>query len=444
MDKTVYIVHAIDTEGPIYESLSATFERLNEILGIKLSPNEDNLELLRNKELDLGGKEEIAASFVSKDKLDYNDSWHKIDIMLSKIMSEEFRNTLKDSFGGGWIYNWFCLDLVGFTSNPRGKDIGFHCIYDRYLDYITKYNSSQDSLQFHFHPMTIYKEAHKFSTSFVNSSYLYEILSRKIIERDFFPSSFRPGFHTERPDSNWFLEQWIPFDCANQAMDDMSEKENFDNLKNGRLGDWRGSPSDWSIYNPDLYDYRKKGNLNRFISRCLNMNARHSNLSQNEVNKAFERANIGEPTLMAFTNHDFRDMEPEIEAVINKIRKASYKFPDVSFKFCRVDEAFRYVIFGNEFEKLELDVKLYNENNKVRLSIKTLQSEVFGPQPFLAIKTKGNRFIHDNLDFGTDGKSWYYVFDDHTVIPSDIDTIGVAANNIYGDTFLKKIRINYE
>ena len=34
MSGKVQIVHAVDTEGPLFESLSATFERLREIFGI--------------------------------------------------------------------------------------------------------------------------------------------------------------------------------------------------------------------------------------------------------------------------------------------------------------------------------------------------------------------------------------------------------------------------
>ena len=39
MTGTVNVVHAIDTEGPIYESVQATFERLEEILGVKIKPS---------------------------------------------------------------------------------------------------------------------------------------------------------------------------------------------------------------------------------------------------------------------------------------------------------------------------------------------------------------------------------------------------------------------
>ena len=49
MTGCVYVVHAIDTEGPINETLKATFERLDEILGIKLKPTRKNLIKLRQK-----------------------------------------------------------------------------------------------------------------------------------------------------------------------------------------------------------------------------------------------------------------------------------------------------------------------------------------------------------------------------------------------------------
>ena len=33
---TVYVVHCIDTEGPLYESIEVTFQRLKEIFGLTL------------------------------------------------------------------------------------------------------------------------------------------------------------------------------------------------------------------------------------------------------------------------------------------------------------------------------------------------------------------------------------------------------------------------
>ena len=35
-NKTVYFVHCIDTEGPLYESLEAKFQRIKDIFNIKI------------------------------------------------------------------------------------------------------------------------------------------------------------------------------------------------------------------------------------------------------------------------------------------------------------------------------------------------------------------------------------------------------------------------
>ena len=129
--------------------------------------------------------------------------------MLESITDPAFRNALLDSFGGGWIYNWFCMDHTGFDGyNPRRRDAGYHNIFDHYagLKSVTDY----DHLSFHYHPLPFIADYHASGTRFWGSN-ITEILSRRLIDRHFFPSTFRPGFHTERPDSHFFLEQWIPF-----------------------------------------------------------------------------------------------------------------------------------------------------------------------------------------------------------------------------------------
>ena len=49
MKGNIYIVHHIDTEGPLFEPLDEIFKRLNTILGVELnlSANLKNLKLLQ-------------------------------------------------------------------------------------------------------------------------------------------------------------------------------------------------------------------------------------------------------------------------------------------------------------------------------------------------------------------------------------------------------------
>ena len=58
MEKIVYVVHSIDTEGPLYESIQATFKRIETYYNIKLEPTKANLEKIRNGQIPLKGKEQ--------------------------------------------------------------------------------------------------------------------------------------------------------------------------------------------------------------------------------------------------------------------------------------------------------------------------------------------------------------------------------------------------
>ena len=104
-DKTVYVVHCTDTEGPLYESVEATFERLSYIFDLELEPSVETLRKLQRGEMDLGGIEEQVARVVDPDLLNYNDTWDKVNAMLSRVRSEEFRMAMPDSDGKGWVYN---------------------------------------------------------------------------------------------------------------------------------------------------------------------------------------------------------------------------------------------------------------------------------------------------------------------------------------------------
>ncbi len=440
MDKTVYIVHCIDTEGPLYEPIVTTFERLYDIFGIRLEPSEESLRKIQNKEFDFKNKDLIAEVFCPH-LINYNDTWDKIENMHSKILSDEYRNSHKDSFGNGWIYNWFCVDHVDYETNPRRRDMGYHNIYDYYQRILKEYTSLQDGLHFHFHPMSVYKEAHRCATSYINSPHLYQVLCRRIIERNYFPAAHRAGFQTERPDSNWFLEQWIPFDYSNWAYNSSDAHHQQQDLKDGRSGDWRLAPDDWSVYHPSHDSWQIPGTCRRWIARCIDIMSRGRDLSEHEIEKAFSRANEGKPTLMCFNNHDFRDIAFEVDHVYSMISKVSKRYGDVKFKYCEAVEGFRSTVYNQEvdFEPVELKVELSGDNKMRELTVDTIKGKVFGPQPFLAVKTKSGRFIHDNFDFTPSLTKWTYTFDYDSIHADDISVIGVATSDRYGNTFVKNV-----
>jgi len=445
--KIVYVVHCVDAEGPLYESLQAKFDRIKDIFSLNIKPSVKNLKKLREKKIYLNGKEENVATLLSSHLTNYNDTWDKIEKMNKKIFSSNFRKKNKDSFGRNWLFNWHCLDHVGYKHNPRRRTLGYHKIFDYYKSTLLKFKNHQDTIHWHFHPMSTYKEAHRCATSYVNSPELYQILCRRIIERKWFPVVHRAGFQTERPDSNWFLEQWMPFDISNMSTEDTSDIDSSIDFKMGRSGNWRKAPKNWSIYNPSHDDYQLKGGCRRWIGRALNVMNRMASINQREMDKAFKQANNGSPALVGIASHDFRNLEVEVNYLRNLVKNSSKKFKNVKFKYSDAKEAFVELIKDKKKVKklpksIKLDIKFFkkSKNDFPHITVKTKQGEIFGPQPFLAIQTKSNRFIHDNFDFSSKKGIWHYAFHPDTLPISDISKIGIAANDKFGNTCIIRLK----
>ena len=436
--KILHVVHCIDTEGPLDETLSATFERLESIFGIKLPPTTENLNLLQNKSVDLGGLEdEVARCFVPK-LLKYNSNWLEIEEMLDEMLSNEFREKCIDDFDGGWVYSWHCMDHIGYVDNPRHKDVGYGNIFNFYKKKLMDSDSIKDEINWHFHPLSLTKNPTHAATSYVNSyELLTQILCRRVIEDHWFPVVNRPGFHAERPDSHLFLEQWIPFDYANQSYDEVEEQPD---MIHGRFGDWVRAPRTWRGYHPSHDDYQLEGACRRIIFRCLNVGTRIRSLTISHIQEAFKEARNSQSAIVAFANHDYRDMRTDVLGVMGMLEQVRKDFPDVSIKFSGAEDA-AIALLGYK-EKPQLQLKLQLIDN--RLIVAVMSGEVFGPQPFLAIKTRDGKYYHDNFDVLIPQKKWCYTFDEQTIKIDALERVGVGSAGKYGKYAIKILNLSVE
>ena len=440
--KKVYIVHCIDTEGPLNESLEATFERLKHIYHIDLKPSEKLLKQLQEGKVDLNGLEESVKNTLNPHYLNYNNNWDKIDLMLRDCLSDNFRNKFLDSSGKSWVYNWHCVDHVDFTYNPRSRAMGYHGVFDHYKKILEDTKSKQDGLHFHYHPHPMIKHAHLCATRWLGpTDKLFQILSRRIIDRSWFPSTNRPGFQVTRPDSHWFLEQFIPFDYASLSLEQSNEYEDQFDLSAGRSGDWRRAPVSWEPYHPSHEDYQTKGDCKRWIARCLNVGTRFANINYKEVERAFIEAQEDRNVILSFADHDFRDLRKDVEEAYNLISTVSKKYPKVKFEFSEAAEAMRKALNLDDIGKCELELNLKKVNDKAHVLEINSNKNIFGTQPYLAIKTKDNEYFHDNLDFQVPKKRWTYTFDEETLKLGQIDKIGLAVNSPSGETTVSNIDI---
>jgi hypothetical protein len=423
---TVHVVHCVDTEGPFTEDINHTLKRINSIFKTNFKNKKSIENYINNPSYFNTYKYRAIRKIYNPDYLNYNNTWSKIRKMLKKILNKSFRNKVIDDFGRGWIYSWHCVDHLYFNKhNPRKKIKGYGKVFNFYQKILKKYKCNFDEVNWHFHPTSIEKNSIASCSTYSHSySTLLYILSRRIIEDKWFPVVNRPGFHIERPDSHLFLEQWIPFDYANQNCNIHNDQPDY---KSGRFGDWRRSPKSWRGYNPSINDYQIEGYCKRKIFRILNIGTRFNNIKKTHIIEAFNEAKKYGNSILAVTNHDYRNMEKSIDDFRNDLQKIRRKFKNVNIKFSGAEEAATRIL-NKKKKKIFWTVKLLNN----QLIVELTNGKIFSAQPFLAIKTKNNKFYHENFDIIKKDKLWSFYFDYNTIDINKVSKIGIGAAGIHG------------
>lgn len=436
----LHIVHCIDTEGPLDEDLGATFDRIGNLFDIWLKPSRETLRQLQNREIPLEGAEDQVAEVIKPQLLAYNRNWEDIRSMLDDALSDKFRRQLTDDFGRGWVYSWHCVDHMGFTENPRHKDLGYGNVFRFYRTILDETESYQDEINWHFHPLSVTRGPLSAATSYNNSmDVLLHVICRRMIDDRWFPTTSRPGFHAERPDANAFMEQWIPFDYANQALDEKKLLQR--DTQFGRFGDWTRAPQTWLGYHPHHDDYQRKGDCRRWIFRCLNLGTRFRLLSKAHLEEAFNEARQHGSAIVAFADHDYRDLRPDVQRMRQLIVAAREQFADVDIRFSGAEEAAQAQVAVCEPE-LALARPGFNlELTDRRLHVRLEQGSLFGPQPFLAMKTRDGSYFHDNLDVIKPDEHWTYVFDEQTLPLSSLDIVAIGGSGRCGGFDVSIIKI---
>lgn len=161
-------------------------------------------------------------------------------------------------------------------------------------------------------------------------------------------------------------------------------------------------------------------------------------LTVRHVQEAFAEALEHGKAILSFSDHDYRDIRPDVEAVRAMIAEVKPKFPDVSIKFSGAEEAARDILGVTAEPTPQLSIKL--EGKLLVISVE--KGEIFGPQPFLALKSRDGRFFHDNLDIQVPGRKWTYVLDEQTLPTSALVMAGVGAAGRHGGFHVACLEMN--
>ncbi|PIQ85225.1 MAG: hypothetical protein COV74_09710 [Candidatus Omnitrophica bacterium CG11_big_fil_rev_8_21_14_0_20_45_26] len=358
-------------------------------------------------------------------KPDILDSWDRVDALIKDMTSKAYRCQYPDSEGKGLIYSWFILTLSGFKTNPFNRPMGYNIVHRHYLEtHGQNFENYGDGIYWHYHQPAPSGIGNEWCRDWTHTNEYLNILAHLVLDEHFFPACFRAGGRIEDNDLSHWLEQWIPFDYSNCSGNVDWERRESDGKKLKEVCDWSRASRDWFPYHPSFEDYQISGNQRRWVFRCPDLASPVHQLSEADITEAFQRAQEGEDAVLAFFEHDRRDhVKDKIhQHACQTITRAAQKFQNVRWVYANAAEAAMKVLRLSKTQAPSFSIRIQSNN---RLMI-TTSGDIFGTQPFTCAVIAGK---YDILPLQVIGRGKWL----SSAIPLDFLTkVGIAANHLGG------------
>lgn len=305
--------------------------------------------------------------------------WDQVDKAMDKLFDDGFRFGYPDSDGNGLKFGWFFLTWTGFSTNPRNRDFGYHKVRDHYLENwgkeLEKYGDEQC---WHYHHPAESRIGNEWGLDWSLCQEFEQVISRQILERNWFPVCFRAGGTIMDNQSSRWVDTWFPVDYSNRAP-----------LTIKGLVDWKEARDDWGLYHPDSENFTHAGNGNRIMARCLDLMTGEYVLDDEEIHKAFKNAAVGQETVLSVFDHDYRDIAERIESFCRNVSRIAAEYPQVKWQYSGPVEGVRNSVGIRTSNGLKINALLDND----RIHIWT-SGEVFQHIPWIAVEDSAGDVIH--------------------------------------------------
>ncbi len=306
-------------------------------------------------------------------------SWEQVDAAMAKLFDPAFRSRFPDPVGGQLRVGWFFLTWTGFRTNLRGRDFGYHRVRNHYLErFGADLEACGDEQCWHYHHPPASGVGNEWGLDWTLGDEHDAIVSRQLLEREWFPVCFRAGGTIMDPLSSRWIDRWFPFDYSNRAP-----------LELPGLVDWSSGVAEWSLYHPDPEDFRRPGPGRRRMARCLDLVTDVHVLSEGDVEQAFAQARDGRPAVLACFDHDYRDIADRVDGFRELVHAVAARYPDVPWRYAAPVEAARGALGTPRPRRLELDAAVAGGAVHVWASEPLFQSI-----PWLALRTPEGEVLH--------------------------------------------------
>lgn len=306
-------------------------------------------------------------------------TWAEVDAAMDKLFDPAFRARCPDPAGGSLKIGWFFLTWTGFATNPRQRAFGYHAVRDHYLErWGSQLAAYGDEQCWHYHHPAASGVGNEWGLDWSASDEHDRILSRQVLERDWWPACFRAGGTILDAESSRWIDRWFPFDYSNRAP-----------LELPGLVDWSSGVADWALYHPDPEDFRRPGSGRRRLARTLDLVTGVHVFSEDDMREGFERASGGLPAVVSVFDHDYRDIADRIDAFRELVARVASEYPQVEWRFAGPVEAARAYLGGAPAQPLQLEAAVAGDAVHVWATEPLFQS-----LPWLAVRTPAGEVVH--------------------------------------------------
>lgn len=354
------------------------------------------------------------------DLAELNATWERVDACMDKLFAPEFRELRPDPQGGLLRIGWFFLTWTGFRTNPRKREFGYHKVRDHWRErWGAELDRYGDEECWHYHHPPESGVGNEWGLDWTRCREYEQIVSRQILERDWFPACYRAGGTIMDDTSSRWVDSWFPIDYSNRAPHRLAG-----------LVDWSTGVDGWTVYHPDPEDFRRPGPGRRRMARSLDRRTRVHVLTQEDVDSAFAQAAGGEHAILSCWDHDSRDIADGVDDYRRMVADAAARFPEVRWRYAGPVEAVRNLLDVPRPRPLRLDASVLDGVVQIRAS-----EPIFQSIPWLAVRT-GDEVEHVVVDvLRVDETTWRWA----PRQPPRWDELGIGASTDLGESAVLRI-----
>ena len=324
--------------------------------------------------------------------------------MAAQVMADSYRNAHVDSLGNRLKLTWYmnCGSIYsgGIDTSPI---LPYELMMDYHGNEIARWG---DEMAFHYHTWAWDGSAWTQTAEFTPCLPDFEqTLAHLVIDRGFYPASFRSGWNWMSNIWENYLDDWIVyrFECG----------------------------SAWEPYHPSVTDYKAVGNMRGWESRYDYT----PSVTQSMVEPAFTAALAGTDQVVTLFSHLKEDtFASGIDAATNVFAAMHQKYPTIDYEYLTGRECMLKWRGGSDITPPVISVSI-SDSDGTRAAIISTNEDIYQKQPFVALlRSDGTYSRVDCVPVGTN--RWAVSYD-----LADTCGISAAVTDWFGNATVKALPV---